>query len=461
MTNARVAGSDTREAFSTRTVRLAAFGTMLAVGPGIASIAAIAPAWEALLDVRNTGLWLPPLMIVLALGVAIGTWWAGAAAARTGASLPPTLEPLLILSVFGAMIAARGDARLAALTMPVVVVASANAVARACLRAVRACVDGSWAAATGVVVAFALVGVVPAVHVLAVGAGSGLPRAAGWSAAYYALAGIQFVRAGRALPRDRVRISLRLRGTSDPGAAITTALACRSVTVRFGPNVVLNEATLTVDPGEFVALVGANGAGKSTILRLAAGFLTTETGQILVGSEDVTSLRPEERAAAGLSFVSGARPVFPDLTVMQNLRAAAYRTHRTAVSFAQATEALLPLVPTLANRRDHKAGVLSGGEQRLLAVTQTLYRRPKVLLADELTLGLDHDARLGVMDLLKVLAEQGVGVVAVDHDLPSLLPRADTVALLVDGTIEPYDDPLDILRRRPDLLPATFLAGVE
>jgi len=270
------------------------------------------------------------------------------------------------------------------------------------------------------------------------------------------------MRARRAMPVDLRRIELRERVAAGVSAHMSdAALGCRSITVRFGPNLILDGATMEIAPGELVALIGANGSGKSTLLKVAAGFVPIETGQVTVGSEDVTTLLPEERAAAGLSFVSGARPIFPDLTVMQNLRAAAYRTHKTQRAFDEAAKALLELVPTLADRRDRRAGVLSGGEQRLLAVAQSMFRRPAVLLADELTLGLDHDSRLAVMDLLAALATQGVAVVAVDHDLPSLLPRADRVALVADTAITMHDDPLDILRRRTDLLPATFLAGVQ
>jgi ABC-type branched-subunit amino acid transport system ATPase component len=170
-------------------------------------------------------------------------------------------------------------------------------------------------------------------------------------------------------------------------------------------------------------------------------------------------LRPEERTSMGLAFVSGARPIFPDLTVLENLKVAAFRSHGGRM-FEAAAEAIFELAPALEARRRSRAGVLSGGEQRLLAVAQTLFQRPIALLADELSLGLDLDARIAVLDLLRSLADDGVAVVAVDHDLPSLLPRADRAVLLSDGVAESFDDPVGLLDRRADLLPATFLAEV-
>jgi ABC-type branched-subunit amino acid transport system ATPase component len=288
----------------------------------------------------------------------------------------------------------------------------------------------------------------------------------------YALIGaVNFVRAAASGPGDRRRIAARL-GTPGENAAARPAsaasasakggrppaLSLEGIRVSFGPSVILRSADLTVAPGELVALVGGNGAGKSTLLRVAAGLLTPESGRASVAGEDVSELLPEERAAAGLAFVSGARPVFPDLTVLENLRVAAFRTHMTHRSFEAATAAVLDLVPALERRRDSKAGVLSGGEQRLLAVAQSLYRRPKVLLADELSLGLAADARVAVMDLLRMLADGGVCVVVVDHDLPSLLSRADRAALLSSGSITDFTPAARVLEGRADLLPATFLA---
>lgn len=460
----RIAGSDTREAFGTPTVKAAAHVAMLAAGPGWAAAFTAAAAWDAVLGVSGGGVWLTMSLLVLGAAAALLSWRLGRARVHD-LRRPPTalgMTPMLALAGFGIVIAVAGDAELAALALPIVPLVSGLAVADAAMMAARACVPGVRPAAGGLVAGFAFAGLVPGVHLMLVGAGSGLPRASGWTAAYLLLAAIALRRAHRVLPMDRHRIAIRERDRVAPSADDARhALALRGITVRFGPNLVLDEASLAVSPGELVALVGGNGAGKSTLLRAASGFVPIETGQVTVAGEDVTTLRPDERAASGLSFVSGARPVFPELTVLQNLRVAAFRTHKTSASFEQATEALLGLLPTLADRRDEHAGVLSGGEQRLLAVAQSLYRRPAVLLADELTLGLDVDARLAVMDLLLVLALEGVAVVAVDHDLPSLLPRAHRAALLSGGGISMHEDSGTLLRERTDLLPATFLAGVE
>lgn len=463
MTELRVAGSDTREAMGTRAVRLAAQSAAVASAPGWAAAFLSPAAWDAHLNISGTGPWLIPVCLALGFGSAIASWRVSRdriqqlhRPAASAGVLPIALVAILALAV-----AANGDLRLIAIALPAVCVLSGLAVADAALIASRACVPGSRPAAAGIVTAYAFMGLVPGVHIMLVGTGAGAARAAVWSAAYLLWAVLAALRANGALPEDLRRIAIRTNSRHKGNDASEHALILNEITVSFGPNTILDQATLRVKSGELVALVGGNGAGKSTLLRVAGGFVDIEAGQVLVGNEDITTLKPEERVATGLSFVSGARPVFPELTVMQNLRVAAYRTHRDTKSFESATEALLTLVPTLAGRSDVIVGVLSGGEQRLLAVMQTLYRRPTVLLADELTLGLDVDARHAVMDLLQVLAEEGVAVVCVDHDLPSLLPRSDRAAVVADGEVTLFDDPMELLRTRTDLLPATFLAGIE
>jgi branched-chain amino acid transport system ATP-binding protein len=368
------------------------------------------------------------------------------------------------VALIGLLVAGTRDAKLAATLMPAVPLVAGWIAGQAVRLAVGACVADIASAASGIVVAGGIVGLIFAGHVALVGRGSGLPRAAGWTVAYMILAAINLVRAHRSLPADRRRVDVRATAETAaadvprPAGAVSPALVLEEIRVAFGSTEVLRGTTLAVAGGEMVALVGGNGAGKSTLLRVAAGLIVPDSGRVVVGSDVVTSLLPEERVAAGLAFVSGARPVFPDLTVLENLRVAAFRSHLTASSFNAATAAVLDLVPALALRRKAKAGVLSGGEQRLLAVAQSLYRRPVALLADELTLGLDIEARTAVLELLRLLADDGVAVVVVDHDLPSLLPRSDRAALLSGGVVHEYKHPERLLAKSGDLLPATFLA---
>lgn len=472
---ARLAGSDTREALAANAVRAAAAGAAFVAGPGWAAVFATPHALSGTIAIpRAVGPWVALAVAASGIAAAILAWRFARDPTEeinipegTQRRLPSGFGSAAAIA-FGALIVAlTNDDGIAALFLPCVAVLAGWATGCAARVASTACVPQIRSAAGGLVTAGAVTGLLVAGHLGLVAKGSGLRRVAGWTIAYALLACINFVRAARALPEDRSRIAARLESdaahhapaTGREHAAQAPALLLDSITVSFGPTTVLRGADLAVTPGELVALVGGNGAGKSTMLRAAAGFITPDAGRVVVAGDDVTTLLPEHRVTAGLAFVSGARPVFPDLTVVQNLRVAAYQTHATARAFASATDAVLGLVPALAARRRAKAGVLSGGEQRLLAVAQSLYRRPAVLLADELSLGLDLEARLAVLDLLRLLADEGVAVVCVDHDLPTLLPRADRAALLAGGRVTMHAEPAALLERRSDLLPATFLAG--
>jgi len=255
-------------------------------------------------------------------------------------------------------------------------------------------------------------------------------------------------------PVDAAKALDRGRAASAPAVRRRWApLRVERLAVVFGRNRVLDGVDLEVGPGEVVALVGANGSGKSTLLRAVAGFVEPVSGRVDVAGEELDALRPDERAAAGVALVSGARPVFPDLSVRENLRVGAYLSHRTRRSFNDAVPHVLQLVPRLAPLLDRRAGVLSGGEQRHLAVAQTLFRRPAVLLADELTLGLDAASQASVLSLLRTLADDGVGVVVVDHDLAPLTAAADRTVVLHEGRAEAAD-------AQSALVPARFLGGL-
>lgn len=459
----RVAGVDTRDATATPTVRAAARTAALVAGPGWIAAFAAPAYWKRWITFPNgVQPWLVIGLIFLGLLAALAGWRRDPFPSHArGRVIPLGGDTLLVLAVLAMLATAPRDPEFIAVLLPCAPILAGWTIGRAARLAAEACVPLSRAAAGGIVTLRGLLGLFVAGHLALVLKGSGSQRAAVWAFAYLALGLVSFARAGRFLARDRARADLRVQASSVgvPESRRGSVFVCDGITVQFGATTVLRTTSLTAAAGEVVALVGGNGAGKSTLLRVAAGLLTPTGGRVFVGGEDVSELLPEERAATGLAFVSGARPVFPDMTVLENLRVAGFRTHITPRSFDAATDAIFDLVPVLAPRREAKAGVLSGGEQRLLAVAQTLYRKPKVLLADELSLGLDADARIAVLDLLRLLADQDVSVVVVDHDLPALLPRADRAALLAAGSVTDFVPAEKILELRTDLLPATFLAG--
>jgi branched-chain amino acid transport system ATP-binding protein len=462
----RVAGADTREASASPVVRAAAAATALVAGPGWAAALGAPAAWRRYLSFpADLEPWAVVFLVLAGFGAAFAAWRMPRRERVKVAgqlTIPEGLGPALILILLSFVAVATGDPKLAATVMPAVVVLAGWFAGHAARSAVAACASNNSSAAAGLVVAGGLIGLVFAGHLALVAKGSGLIRATGWSVAYLILAAINLVRASLAARAGSVSPSAPLAPRSaterEPRGSGDEVFVLDGIVVSFGPSDVLRGVDLSVAAGELVALVGGNGAGKSTLMRVAAGLVVPDAGRVTIGKDDVTTLLVEERAAAGLGFVSGARPVFPDLTVTENLRVAAFRSHLTTRAFQEATTHILDVMPALARRARAKAGVLSGGEQRLLAVAQTLYRRPLVLLADELSLGLDAQARVAVIDLLRVLADEGVAVIAVDHDLVSLLPKCNRAALLSGGRVTIEERPERLLLRRSNLLPATFLA---
>lgn len=461
-----VAGSDTREALTTLTVRSGLVAAFLLASPAIAAAFAIPRAVTDHLSIGIVGLapWITMVGLALFAGAAALSWRRPMDPASK--ALPPEMLAAAAGAIFSWAVVLLGDPVLGTLAMPVGILAGGFAVGRLARTSTMAVAPVARTAATGLIATGALAGGLGAGHLCMVASGSGILRAFGWTAVYLLLGTVALGRVRHLLRADWIRAESRaqqdvlLARTWDDVVG-KPALRVDRLSVDFGATRVLDDVSLVVRPGEMVALVGGNGAGKSTMLRAAAGFAPTSAGRIGVVGEDVTALRPEERAQSGLAFVAGSRPVFPDLTVRENLRVGAYQTHRSATAFNEATEHVLHLVPAVARRLRTRCSMLSGGERRLLAVAQTLYRRPEVLLADEITLGLDVDARHAVLDLLRVLADDGVAVVVVDHDLPALLPRCDRAVLLHDGESTDFDRPTDVLEQRADLLPATFLAGVN
>ena len=224
-------------------------------------------------------------------------------------------------------------------------------------------------------------------------------------------------------------------------------------------NPVVRDLHLTVDAGEVVALLGPNGAGKTTILRAISGLVPPLDGYQQVLGEDVSghTRRPYRRALRlvrrGLGYVPEDRALFHELTTLENIRLGARRSDSAAVAAA------LEQFPQLAALTDRRAGLLSGGEQQMLALARALARRPKLLLIDEMSLGL---APLVVRQLLPVVrgiaSGSGAGVLLVEQHVPAALEVADRAYVLNRGRIT-IEGEASALRGRRDLIASSYLGG--
>jgi ABC-type branched-subunit amino acid transport system ATPase component/ABC-type branched-subunit amino acid transport system permease subunit len=240
---------------------------------------------------------------------------------------------------------------------------------------------------------------------------------------------------------------------SRPGVA----LACDGVDTGYGKMQVLFRAGFDVDAGEAVALLGTNGAGKSTLLRVAAGVLPAWHGRVVLGGDDVTSLDPVERLRRGLVTVPGGRGVFGSLTVADNLRLAGWlRRRHDGAALAADVDRVLELFPLLRDRMGEKASSLSGGEQQMLTLGQALLCRPKVLLVDELSLGLAPAVVARLLQVVRDLAADGVAVVLVEQSLNVAAAATGRAVFLEKGEVR-FAGPTSELTERGDVARAVFL----
>ena len=237
-------------------------------------------------------------------------------------------------------------------------------------------------------------------------------------------------------------------GVSPPSPERAVALRLDHVSSGYGPVEVLHGLDLEVASGSITLVLGANGAGKSTLCRVVAGLLPCRSGRVVFGGDDVTSVAPHRRAERGLMLAPEARGVFPGLTVEENLSV----WLRTAAERRRVYDQF----PILHDRRGQLAGLLSGGEQQLLALAVALVRPPRVLVADEPTLGLAPLAAARVCATLSRLRDQGTTIVLVEEKSALVLELADTVAVMQLGRVV-WTGPRDELDA--GALTAAYLGG--
>jgi len=224
----------------------------------------------------------------------------------------------------------------------------------------------------------------------------------------------------------------------------------------YGRTTVLEGITLAVHAGEIMALVGNNGSGKSTLLRAISGLGPRTAGRITVGDRDVSRWPPHRIAAAGIGHLAGGRGVFASLTVADNL-ALARRYARRHGTFAADTERrLLAAFPVLVERSATPAGLLSGGEQQMLALAMVLLGQPRVLLLDELSLGLSPAALARLLPFVSEQRQRGASVIIVEQSLAAALDVADSVCVIQRGRVTRHAATSE-LASSTDLLPSVFL----
>jgi ABC-type branched-subunit amino acid transport system ATPase component/predicted MFS family arabinose efflux permease len=241
-------------------------------------------------------------------------------------------------------------------------------------------------------------------------------------------------------------------------AARTKVLIIRDLDVAYDAAQVLFNVDLDIAEGELVALVGTNGAGKSTLLRAIAGVQEASNGAIFLDGRDITHRPPSENAADGVVFVPGGRAIFPTLTVADNIRTAGFLRRDEPAWIAEKTEEIYALFPVLRERASELAGNLSGGEQQMLAIGQAFLLQPKLLMIDELSLGLAPAIVERLLDVVRAINAQGTTIVLVEQSLNIALTIAKRAVFLDKGRVQ-FDGPVDELLGRGDLVRAVFLAG--
>jgi ABC-type branched-subunit amino acid transport system ATPase component/ABC-type branched-subunit amino acid transport system permease subunit len=248
-------------------------------------------------------------------------------------------------------------------------------------------------------------------------------------------------------------------GAPSPVVPPDARLVVTGVEVRYDGVPVLVDARLHAVPGEIVALLGTNGAGKSTLLRAIAGLVPCASGTVRLDGEDLTGLRADEIAGRGVASVPGGESTFPSLTVGEHLRLAAWTQRHRPVEARAATDRALEHFPMLRGRGDQVAGDLSGGEQQMLALAMALIAAPRLLLVDELSLGLAPAVVSALLGVLRELARNGTTVVVVEQSADLALGVADRASFLEKGRVR-FEGRAADLRGRNDLLRSVFLGHV-
>lgn len=209
-------------------------------------------------------------------------------------------------------------------------------------------------------------------------------------------------------------------------------LNIENLKVNYGGIEAVKGISFAVPDGQIVTLIGANGAGKSTTLRSVAGLVKPSAGTITWNGEDITGVSPDRIVSKGITLVPEGRRVFPDLTVLENLKIGAYLRKD---SLEEDIEWVYSLFPRLKERSWQAAGTLSGGEQQMLAVGRALMSRPTLMMMDEPSLGLAPLVVKDIFSIIRKVNEQGVTILLIEQNANMALHVADTAYVLETGRL--------------------------
>lgn len=220
----------------------------------------------------------------------------------------------------------------------------------------------------------------------------------------------------------------------------------------YGQSQALSDISIHVEEGEFVTIIGANGAGKTTIMKCIMGLHRPRSGRIYFRGQDITGLRPWDRAALGIGYIPEGRRVFPELTVEENIKMGGYRI-KDKKRLIENMERCYHLFPRLKERRDQLARTMSGGEQQMLAIARAIVSQPRLLLIDEISMGLMPILVSHSLDMVKKLHSEGTTVLMVEQNASKALKVANRGYVLEMGRIV-MEDTSENLRNNDEIIKA-------
>lgn len=235
-------------------------------------------------------------------------------------------------------------------------------------------------------------------------------------------------------------------------------LSCRGIDFSYGQLQVLYDVDFTVAEGEMVALLGVNGAGKSTLLRVISGVGLPQKGSVRFRGQDITYVDAERRVGMGITQIPGGKACFGPMTVIENLRSFGYAMPGSRAQLEAKIDECLEVFPRLAERRNSHAAQLSGGEQQMLALSKALILEPRLLVIDELSLGLAPVIVGQLLQMVEKINRQGTAVILVEQSVNIALNLVDHAYFMEKGQMK-FDGAARDLLDRPDLLRSVFLAG--